>query len=74
MGDKLAPPDMEAAQKLTTEMWVLLGVVTMTTILRTMARIRNSSFKKLQLDDYLVWLGLVRYALLRASSGTLQDD
>lgn len=50
----------KAARDFTIESFTLLGVGILVTILRTYSRVRAVGFKRLQLDDYLVWLALVR--------------
>ncbi|KAI9163572.1 hypothetical protein HJFPF1_05189 [Paramyrothecium foliicola] len=71
MSDGPTPPTPGAVEKLMVELWVLLGVVTVITVLRTVWRIRSNSVKQLQLDDYLVWLALIGFAAEGALAYTL---
>lgn len=50
-----------AAHEFNVEVWTLLSFGTLVTLLRTYARVKNVGFKKLQPDDYLVWIALVRF-------------
>ncbi|EEH33192.2 hypothetical protein PAAG_04245 [Paracoccidioides lutzii Pb01] len=45
------------------EAWSLLGVAFLVTIIRTYARVNTLGFKSLQPDDYLVWVGVIFYAI-----------
>lgn len=65
------PPDMTPAQLaemekafakarvLITTMWTLYAFGAVITMLRTYARIKAVGWKRLDADDYLVWLALV---------------
>lgn len=52
----------EAAYKTNVELWTLYALGVAFTILRTYAQIGASGFRDLRLDDYLIWLGIVRAA------------
>ncbi|XXH01068.1 hypothetical protein Hte_007419 [Hypoxylon texense] len=58
---------MAAAQaamlQFTIEAWTLLAIGICVTILRTYARVKAVGFRRLQADDYLVWVGVTFYAV-----------
>ncbi|KAI1773794.1 hypothetical protein F4818DRAFT_101827 [Hypoxylon cercidicola] len=70
-----APPADPAAQaaaaaaaqaallQFTIEAWTLLAVGICVTVLRTYARVKAVGWRRLQADDYLVWLGVTFYAV-----------
>ncbi|KAH7324220.1 hypothetical protein B0I35DRAFT_406053 [Stachybotrys elegans] len=51
-----------AAHEFNVEVWTLLAVGSMVTILRTYARIKSVGLRRLQPDDFLVWIALIFYA------------
>ncbi|KAI9151457.1 hypothetical protein HJFPF1_08659 [Paramyrothecium foliicola] len=57
-----------AAQAFNNELWVLLAIGTLVTILRSIARVRNVGFKGLKPDDYLVWIGMGVKAAMKQSN------
>ncbi|KAI1767222.1 hypothetical protein GGR53DRAFT_518623 [Hypoxylon sp. FL1150] len=52
-----------ALLQFTIEAWTLLAIGICVTILRTYARIKAVGFRRLQGDDYLVWVGATFYAV-----------
>jgi hypothetical protein len=65
------------AHQFTVEVWTLLAVAALVTMLRTYARVRSVGFKRFQPDDYLVWVALVcftlsAHALSRSLEATLR--
>lgn len=52
----------EAAYRTTVELWTLYSTGVTVTILRTYARARAVGLRNLRLDDYLIWVGVVRAA------------
>ncbi|KAI0157118.1 hypothetical protein GGR52DRAFT_577115 [Hypoxylon sp. FL1284] len=52
-----------ALLQFTIEAWTLLSIGICVTILRTYARVKAVGFKRLQADDYLVWVGVTFYAV-----------
>jgi hypothetical protein len=46
------------------EAWTLLAVAILVTVVRTLARVRAVGWAQLRPDDYLVWVGLVRFPFL----------
>lgn len=67
-----------AAQAFNIEVWTLLGIGSLVTFLRIVARTRSVGFRKLQPDDYLVIVGLVcllfRYFRTTKDFPLLQTD
>ncbi|KAI1371623.1 hypothetical protein F4677DRAFT_305867 [Hypoxylon crocopeplum] len=74
MSSAAQPPDPAAAAaaaqaaaaamlQFTIEAWTLLAIGILVTILRTYARIKAVGFRRLQADDYLVWVGVTFYAV-----------
>lgn len=62
-----------AAYQATVEVWTLLAVGSLVTMLRTFARVKSVGFRRLQPDDYLVWVALVRLTIsAHAFSRSLQ--
>ena len=52
-----------AFHRFAVESWTLYGIGVLATFLRTYARIRAVGVRNLRLDDYLVWVGVVRQIL-----------
>lgn len=50
----------DAAYKQNVELWTLYALGVAFTILRTVARIGAVGIRNLRLDDYLIWMGIVR--------------
>lgn len=50
----------DAAYKQNVELWTLYALGVAFTILRTFARIGAVGIRNLRLDDYLIWMGIVR--------------
>ncbi|EEH42662.2 uncharacterized protein PADG_07482 [Paracoccidioides brasiliensis Pb18] len=61
--DPAAAAAQAAFYKFSIEAWSLLGVAFLVTIIRTYVRVNTLGFKSLQLDDYLVWVGVIFYAI-----------
>lgn len=59
------PASVAAAQaafrQSTIEIWTLFAIGFMATVIRTYARVKAVGFRHLKPDDYLVWLGIVRF-------------
>jgi hypothetical protein len=49
------------------ELWVLYALAVAFTVLRTYARISAVGFRRLQVDDYLVWVAIVSIQSLSRS-------
>lgn len=61
MADAVDPADAaKKAEVFYREVWALLGVAILIVCLRTYGRLRTTGISNFQLDDYLVWLALVR--------------
>ncbi len=56
-----------AMRQFTIEAWTLLAFGIVVTILRTYARIKAVGVKRLQADDFLVWIGVVSSVLCLVS-------
>jgi hypothetical protein len=52
-----------AAQRFYNELWILLGVGSLVTILRTIARVRKAGLRKLYGDDVLALVALIFYGI-----------
>jgi hypothetical protein len=52
-----------AAQRFYNELWILLGVGSLVTILRTVARVRKAGLRKLYGDDVLALVALIFYGI-----------
>lgn len=68
-----ATPAAAAAKRFAIEAWTLLAVAILITILRTYARTKAVGLRKLQADDYLVWVSLVslfRYLAVAFTANT----
>ncbi|RAL03335.1 uncharacterized protein BO80DRAFT_350386 [Aspergillus ibericus CBS 121593] len=51
----------EAASKSTVQLWTLYSIGCAVTLLRTYSQCKDLGWRRLRLDDYLVWVGLLFY-------------